>query len=150
MCGNFNTCMLFRNCPHGIILLYWLSWSNGYDICLPKYKDASRGSEFDSRWEQGHLGKSGTTIFLVFYVSSFRVSTTPTATDATTSKIFCFKIRGPLVSSVRARPKTMAGKKKNCNCRNSRCLKLYATYRETFRYHRASLTALLALGAQVL
>ena len=75
-------------------------------------------------------------------------SMTPT-TDAT-SKIFCFKIRDPLVSSVRARPKTMAGKKKNCNCRNSRCLKLYATYRETFRYHRASLTALLALGAQVL
>ena len=29
-------------------------------------------------------------------------------------------------------------------------MKLYATYRETFRYHRASLTALLALGAQVL
>ncbi len=84
--------------------------------------------------------------FLRFELSS--VSTTPT-TDAT-SKIFCFKIRGPLVSSVRARPKTMAGKKKNCNCRNSRCLKLYATYRETFRYHRASLTALLALGAQVL
>ena len=73
-----------------------------------------------------------------------------TSTTDATSKIFCFKIRDPLVSSVRARPKTMAGKKKNCNCRNSRCLKLYATYRETFRYHRASLTALLALGAQVL
>ncbi len=84
--------------------------------------------------------------FFTFRAFEFRRPTT----DDATSKIFCFKIRGPLVSSVRARPKTMAGKKKNCNCRNSRCLKLYATYRETFRYHRASLTALLALGAQVL
>lgn len=89
----------------------WLSWSNGYDICLPKFQDASRGSEFDSRWEHGHLGNSGMKLFFILLFSTTRNSTTDDYHQPA-RPFFCFKIQDPLVSAVRAIPGRWWGRKR--------------------------------------
>ena len=88
---------------------YWLSWSNGYDICLPNFKMLAEDPSSILGGSTGTWKISGTTF------SFFHETPRPDLLLSNSRSVGQFSPRSP---------KTMAGKKKNCNCRNSRCLKL--------------------------
>jgi hypothetical protein len=78
---------------------YWLSWSNGYDICLPNFKMLAEDPSSILGGSTGTWKISGTTFSFIFF-------------HETTTRPFAFKIRDPLVSSVRALPRRWQGRKR--------------------------------------